>query len=239
MITNHEGERALTLRRWAARTLVVGAMTLCLDGAGYAAPLFFTDRTSFDMALPGPSSVINFDGLALGTPIPTGTPFQGIAFTTNLGGLGLAVSNIFATTSGTQSLGVTGRPDESFLSGDELTFDFASLVQAFGLSIVGRPGEILANDLQLVAAGGSLFNSTIPQQTLSDGGEVYFLGVVDSAGFPTARLNSFGDPANPFFSFKLDDLSRVAAVSEPRAVALLGLGLLALGIGVRRSRMFA
>lgn len=212
------------------RRLLPGMAALVLTGSAEALPQFFTDSALFQAALPGPAQVVAFDGVPAGTAIPEGLPFQGITITTNLGGPALIISDAFETTSPSRFLGVD-RPDPVFLSGDELSFDFGGLVRAFGLFIIGSPGDVLVNDFQLAATGGSDFNIGTPERTLGDGGEAFFLGVVDPAGFGSAQLISFGDPDDPFFLYTLDDLTTVAAVPEPGSLVLSGLGLAALAAG--------
>ncbi|MGH9632334.1 MAG: PEP-CTERM sorting domain-containing protein [Bryobacteraceae bacterium] len=215
-----------------AAIAVVLALTL---GTAEAAPVFFTDSAAFQAAAPTPVFVQNFDSVPAGTLIPEGAPFQGIAVSTNLAGPGLVVSNRFRTTSDSNYLGVDGRADNEFLSGDELTFSM-SPVFAFGLFVISSPGDVLANDFQLVTAGGTVFNAATPERTLADGREAFFLGVVNSHAFTNSQVISFGDPDDPFFSYHIDDIT-ASPVPEPSTTALIGLGLLALGLrSLRRFR---
>lgn len=206
---------------------VAGVLWLILSSSALALPMTFTDRASFLAALPGPASVLNFDDVDAQTQIAENTPFAGITFTSNLSSPGLIVSDNFDTTSPLNYLGVDDGFSNEFLSGDELTFSFANSVQAFGFSIIGSPDDVFAADFQLTASGSSVFNLGTPEQTLRDGGNVFFLGIIDTAGFSNAQLFSFGDPTDPFFGFNIDDITTVA-VPVPATFALLGLGVLAI-----------
>lgn len=225
----------MTTHVWFHRTnwhrLATGAASLLLwagsGGSAVAAPMVFTDSAAFLAALSGPVSVVDFDDVDAETPIAEGVPFAGITFTTNLATPGLVVSDHFDTTSPLNYLGVDDGFSNEFQSGHELTFTFSRPVSAFGLFVIGSPGDVLPADLQLVAAGASVFNVGTPERTLFDGGDVFFLGIIDPTGFATAQLLSFGDPDDPFFAFNVDDLT-TAAVPEPASLSLLGLGLLVL-----------
>lgn len=227
--TNNDGKRRLeNARRYGAPGVLAALACLCLCGAAQAAPIVFTDSASFQAALPAAPSALHFDDVPAGTAVPEGVPIQGVSFTSNLGGLGLTVFDTRDTTSPDNYLGVDDGDDGLFRSGDELGFTFGAAVQAFGLFIIGNTENILANDFQLTASGGSVFNLGGPQQILSDGGGVFFLGIIDTAGFDSARLISFGDPDAPFFRFHVDDIVTAATpVPEPATLMLVGFGLLA------------
>lgn len=209
---------------------------LNLSGQTHAATSFFTDSASFFAALPGPSSTQDFEGIPGNTGIPDGTNIDGISYSSNVidtnSAANLTVLNNIATTSGNNSLGGGFDIDGLFLSGNELSFSFSDLTQAFGLFVIGTPGGILENDFLLAAGGNSVFNLETPEQTTFNDTEVYFLGLIDTDGFDSAELISFGDPSNPFFDFIVDDITTVtadAAVPEPSSYLLLSLGLLMLG----------
>lgn len=204
-----------------------------------AAPLFYTDSSAFFAAIPGgaprlgPQSVVDFDNVDAGTPITEGDLFDGVRFSSNTDE-GLIVTDHFQTTSGLNYLGLDDGFSNEFRSGDELTFGFADPVLAFALTIIGSPSGLLANDLQLVAAGGNIFNPDTPERVFADGGELFFLGVIAPLPFSSAQLISFGDPTAPFFNFNIDDVTAVA-VPLPPTLTLFGLGLLGLG-ALRRKR---
>lgn len=228
--TNNNTTRRLDYaRRHGALGVGAALAWLWLGGAAQAAPMVFTDSTSFQAALTPPLSVLNFDDGPAGTTVQEGVPFQGVTFTTNLGGLALTIDDRLQTTSPNNYLGVDDGDDGLFRSGDEIGFTFGAPLQAFGLFIIGNHENILANDFQLTASGGSVFNLGAPEQLLDDGA-VFFLGIIDTAGFDAARLVSFGDPSAPFFRFHVDDIITAPAqvpVPEPATLMLVGGGLLA------------
>lgn len=204
---------------------------LSLSTQGNAATSTFTDSASFFAALPGPSSTQDYEGVPAESVIPNGATLDGINYSSNVGGGSLFISTFSDTTSGNNSL---GGDDNFFLSGDELSFGFSSLTQAIGLFIIDdiEPGSIVENDIQLIAGGLSVFNLATPERILPDRSNVFFLGLIDTDGFDSAQLLSFGDPSDPFFIFNVDDVTTVALngqVPEPSSYLLLSLGLLMLG----------
>ena len=198
----------------------------------------FTDSASFNAALPGTPLVTTFDNTDAETIIPNGSQFGNINFSLNSGS-DLIVTDNFDTTSPFNYLGADDGFANEFLSGDELLFNFDRLVQAFGLFVIGspEPENILPFDLQLVGGGLNVFNDT-PEFTLDDGGDVFFLGIINENGFDSARLNSFGDPnaSEPFFAFNIDDISTFSEVPEPGTLLLMAFGFALL---IRRSRRFS
>lgn len=78
--------------------------------------------------------MLNFDSLAAGTLIPSGSSQGGITFTYSIAGLTMKLTNAFSTTSGANSLGLTGG-DEAFLDGDAFNLGFAAPQLALGAGI--------------------------------------------------------------------------------------------------------
>ncbi|GJL74087.1 hypothetical protein [Nitrosomonas sp.] len=212
--------------------LVVGLILLFMCATGHAVTMTFTDSSAYQAALPGSSSIVNFDNVTAGTKIPDGTASQGIIFTSNvdniIGRSGLIVADNFLTTSPLNFLGVDDGFSNEFLLGDELTLRFKNLIRSIGLFIIGAPGSVAGNDFLLTAGGSTVFNDGTPEETLFDGGEVFFLGLINDQGFSTAQLISFGDQSNPTLGFNIDDISTVA-MPEPAIFSLFSLGLLMLG----------
>ncbi|MBK1704176.1 hypothetical protein [Halochromatium glycolicum] len=226
------------------RTVGITALTLMfMTGAqiriARAAPVFYNESSAFFTAISdaeprlGSLSIIDFDDVNAGASIQEGSVFGGVRFRSNTID-GLVVTDHFQTTSGLNYLGLDDGFSNEFRSGDELRFGFPDPVLAFALSIIGSPSGLLANDLQLVAAGGNVFNLGTPERVFQDGGELFFLGVIAPEAFSAAQLISFGDPTDPFFNFNIDDVTTVA-VPLPPTLALFGLGLVGLG-ALRRIR---
>src|SRR5262245_29818688 len=101
------------------RYLPLAFAILCLSHASQAA-VVFTDFASFSAATAGLTvTTLDFDGVAAGTVLPTGSSLQGVTFTYTLL-LDLAVANNFNTTSRTNSLGLNDPANFSqFVAGEE------------------------------------------------------------------------------------------------------------------------
>jgi hypothetical protein len=208
---------------------------LCGRVAG-ATPVMFTDRAAFDAAVSGFTGIntLDFDSLPVGD-LGSSPTVQGVTFGFNTDGFNpKVVGALLQTTSGPTSLGTMG--DNTFVAGDSFTMSFAP-TQAVGLYIIAAD-LISAGDFTLSTAGGSVsnaagFDSAFPLQ-LSDGGKVFFVGLVDSDPFTTATLSSAGLPAD--FVFNVDDITgqfdpstppTTNAVPEPATLALVASGLAA------------
>jgi hypothetical protein len=177
----------------------------------------YTNQSDFNTAVSSgfnPLSVTNFDSLTTGTIIPSGGSVNGITFNYSIGGgaYQLQVGSTFDTTSSPNYLGTTG--DDAFLSGDQFTLNFASPVQAVGLFVISG-GNDLAGDYTLSVSGGSVPSSGSTDSTygtLGDGGNVYFLGLVDSTQtFTSATFSSLGGLGIPF---NIDDISTTTAAAQ-------------------------
>ena len=132
-----------------------------------ATTIAFTDSASFLAALPGPASTLDFEGLASGTTLPSGSSEDGITFTYAIDGLSLLVTDSFDTTSGSNSLGLTGG-DDALLDGDEITLSFDSSIKALGLFFI-TSDPALAEEIQLITSVGTALNSGTAEAILGDG----------------------------------------------------------------------
>ncbi len=208
------------------RTLLVAAIALALAGDAAASVATFTSKAAFDAATAGLGdvAVLDFDAVAAGTVIPSGSVFDSVRFDYAItGGAQLVVIDDFAATSGANSLGITG--DLSFLAGDAFSIAFPP-ASALGLFVIGE--DMLAGDVVLSAGAGDVANGA-PDAVLGDGSSVYFLGIVESdpaLRFTSATLESFLVEDVGDFVWNVDDI-RLAP--EPAGaigdlVALLGLG---------------
>lgn len=196
----------------------------------HATLLMFTNVSDFNAAIGSgfqTPHIADFESAAGGTTIASGSSFEGVTFTYNIGGgaFDMQVGSTFDTTSGTNYLGTTG--DDAFLSGDSFTMTFASAVHAVGLFVISG-GFNYAGDYTLGVAQGSVSNADALDSTfgaLGDGGSVFFLGLVEtdsSLSFTSAEFSSldgFGIP------FNIDDIVTASAAdgSVPDTASSLGL----------------
>jgi hypothetical protein len=178
--------------------------------------------------LGGPGT-LDFDSLPPGTLLLSGSAQDGGTFTYAIGGLTLEVTDAFDTTSGQNSLGLTGG-DGSLLDGDTITLAFPTPLHAMGLSVI-TSDPVLAGEIQLITSSGTALGSGVAETTLPDGGIVYFLGLVSADLFSAATL-TFADDGEINFAFNVDDIIR--AIPEPTTGILLSLGLVSFAILRRR-----
>ena len=196
----------------------------------------FNDQATFQTALGANSStILDFDSVAAGTPIVNGNQFQGVDFLFT-DGAGTSfdgqVASGFDTTSGDNYLGFNDPNSSSFLSGDSIVMNLTQMVHAIGFFIIASPGDILFSDdaLLTVGSGSAMINPALNSE-LADGGEVFFLGLIDTDGFTSAELSS---ACCGFFEFNLDDIQfstfgpapATNNVPEPTTLSLIFLSLL-------------
>ena len=210
--------------------------------------LTFTDQATF-LANLNSFATEDFEGSAAGTTIPDGGSVGTITFNHTIddgfgGTLDMIVSDIFDTTSGDHYLGVDDGIDEVFLDGDNFSMSFAP-TQAIGLFVIGSPGDVQAGDFTLAVGGSSVSNSAAPDITLADGGEAFFLGIIEqdlAQPFSSADLSTIG---GGFFTYTVDDIITSndiiiggggQPIPEPNTFALIGAGLVGLFIGCKRRR---
>ncbi len=204
-------------------------LALLVASAAHAATTTFTDPTAFSAALPDRVSTLDFDTESAGTLIPSGSSLDDITFTYAIDSLSLKVTDAFDTTSGLNSLGLTGG-DEAMLDGDVISFDTASPVLALGLFVI-TSDPALASEIELVTSVGTALNAGTALATLGDGGLVYFLGLVATTQFSSATLD-FADDGEINFAYNVDDIT--TAVPEPGTLVLLGMGLVVIARHSRR-----
>lgn len=194
-----------TGRRCAVRQTALATSLLLVVGQAGAAQAY-TGRSAFDSALPATAVVADFDGVQSGTVIPSGAAVDGIAITYALGGVSLKVTGLYPAVSGANALGSTDA--DVLQDGDDLALAFSAR-NAIGVSIITKEA-LQDGDLALSAGGATaVLGAAAVQQTLADGSNVYFLGIVDPAvAFTGATLATAG---GGHFFYNLDDLVTAAA----------------------------
>ena len=219
--------------------LVFLAVGLLSIANGIGAPVIYTDQATFLSNL-NSFDVVDFESTAAGTLISDGDTVGTITFNHTIddgfgGTLDLKVTDFFDTTSGNQYLGVDDGADEVFLDGDNFSMSFAP-TQAIGLFVIGSPGDAQAGDITLAGAGASVSNSGAPDLTLGDGGEAFFLGIIEpdlTMPFSSASLSTIG---GGFFTYTVDDIITGQPVPEPGTLALLCASVIGLFIGHKRRK---
>ena len=208
--------------------LAVFAALLALSAACRATPTGYQTESDFAAAISGLAGVqtVDFESAATGTTFASGSGTGGLTFTYAIAGQMLQVSSTFATTSGTNYLGLDN-PDTAFYLGDSFTIDFGRSVNAAGLYLIAG-NDAQPGDLELSTASASVFNGSTAVDLVD--GKAYFIGLVDAAGFDSITIT--GVPSgDAFLPFSADDItSAVSTVPEPGVPAsmLAGLGLLGL-----------
>jgi len=208
------------------RALLSAVVVLSLSGSAWAVPLGYTDKASFDGAVSSlsPPQTLDFEDVASGTLIPSGTGLDGVSFVYSIPGYSLRVSSTFGTTSPSNYLGLDN-PDTAFYLGDQITIEFGQVVRAVGLYAIAG-SDTQAGDFELSAGGGSVTNAALADRDVSDG-SAWFLGLVDTSpggGFTSATLRGVDAGDGAFLAFSVDDVT--TAVPEP-GVAALGVSALA------------
>ena len=202
------------------KCLISAALTLTVVGAANAAPVFFTNAA--DPALAGASS-IDFNSEALGAF--TSRTFDGaVVFS--------SPQNLFVKNTYSGGYASSGRYVANQENPDPVTISFVSAVSALGFNwgAADQPWIIEVFDTSNALLG--ILN--VAAQTSPYAG---FIGIDgDGALIGSVRLtdqSSYG-----YDYFLLDNLQYVTGqqnhVSEPAGIALVGLGLAALGLSRRR-----
>jgi len=212
--------------------LAAAALLALAPAAARAAVTAYTERAAFDAAIAGYGDlrVLDFEGVAAGTLVPSGSALDGVSFDYSIGAFQLQVTDAFAASSGTRSLGLDA--DDALLAGDAFSMDFDRVVHAVGVYAIGA--DLLAGDFELRLPGGaSVANGATPDVALADGA-AFFLGRVESdpdAGFASVELASLAT-GGADFTWNADDVVSAVAVPEPGAAA--GAATLALALRARR-----
>ena len=231
------------MRKRLLSTLVL-ALALLPAHAGRATTTTYTDSTAFGLALPGPSITLDFDSLPTGV-IADGGTVGGITFNYSFGppppsapqlaitdGAAFGGGGPFDTTSSPNFLGTTD--GDVLLDGDNFDLSFAA-ANALGMFFITSPGDPMFDGDILLSAGAltASLEAAAVEETLTDGGVVYFLGLIDTtASFTSASVSTVG---GGFFFYNVDDIT-TAVVPEPGTFVMLAVGLTFLGVRSRSNR---
>lgn len=225
---------------------VVGAclIALILSSASPAAVTTYLSRSAFEGAIAGWSGdTVDFDSAVAGDTIASGGSFDDLSFTYSLMDLDndpltMVVDNFFDTTSPPNYLALLTESGDfvNFVTGDSFSVGFSGPVNAFGLTIIANDTLLGGDSFSLqgdgLAQAAMLDGPAVASDTLDDGGEVYFLGMVSDQAFRSVVFSS----VDTELDFALDDMT-YAVVPLPPALWLLGTGLLSIaGIGRRTRR---
>ncbi|MEW6990697.1 hypothetical protein AADZ91_08390 [Colwelliaceae bacterium 6441] len=192
----------------------------------------YTSQSDFLTAISGmDSQTLNFDNQNAGDTIASGSSLGSLVFNYDFDGLDMIISDEFITSSGNNYLGIDDGTDQAFFSGDSFIINFYSSINALGLFIVSID-EIFAGDFTLTTTSGIVINSATSVTTLSDGANVYFLGLTDNEGFNSVSFSSLGCDC---FFFNIDDITTASIttsgspteIPEPASWSLLILAMLA------------
>ncbi len=191
--------------------LSITAATQCL-----AVLVGYTDRSAFEAAAVGGTTVVDFDTESTGT-VASGSTIDGITFTYDFGTVSMTIDDAFDTTSPPNYLGT----DDGgvFLDGDDIDFSFAPST-GFGLYII-TADELFDDDLELTVDGETVgIVAADVEGSLPDDSDVYFLGIQsdDNSTFTTASLTGLG---GGFFFYNLDDVVTAQMVAIPEAGSVL------------------
>ncbi len=198
------------------RLLTLGA--LLFSGSASAAPIYYTDRTTFEAAL---TSTLNFESFEISNQ-SHGTPTKVFSdFTFSESGSG-AANLVVIRTSPTEFV-TDGSYTMWFDDNNNSigTFIFNSVINAFGV-------DLTVNQSSTIGIGGDL-NSSLSLASNVSG----FFGAIDFGGsFDTISFTPSGGPNIGWDALAYGSTN--GSVPEPTTLALMGLGLA--GIGWKRRK---
>jgi hypothetical protein len=228
------------------RTVRLSLLPLLLALPIAADASVFTSRSAFLAATSG-ADIRNVD---FETPVPGSTLASGastdvVTWTYSLSGAQLALTDgtsfgaAPSPASATSGSAFLGTDDLDHLQdGDVLGLGFSAPAQGIGLYVLSRD-PLQDGDVVLTAGGESAaLVAAAVEQTLPDGSNVWFLGVVDPGATLTGASIGYALDGTTDFLWNADDV--VVAVPEPGAAVGLvaGTGLLA-ALARRRRADFA
>jgi hypothetical protein len=178
----------------------------------------------------------NFEGFADDTGAPLSLTFPGSSgsITATLTGTG-ATNEVVSGTNGVGRYPTSG--NIYWESGQTFAIQFSAPVAAFGF--YGIDIGDFGGQLTVTRNSGAITTFTVPNTVNGSGGGVLFWGIIDQAD-PFTQV-AFGNTAagTDFFGFDdmtVGDVEQVNIVPEPGTYAMLGAGLLALGLLRRRKQ---
>jgi len=206
-------------------TSALPALVLLSAVAGSASAATFTSSSSFAASTTG-LTVENYGGYAPGTLVPDGSSLGALTYTFSTGaGLGGVVTNDYNSFTGNslaakQVVGPLSGSD-FFYSGESFTVYFPTAVTAVGIfSNTNLPVDAL-----LTTSSGGATTTFNTYDTATFG----FLGYTSATPFTSATFTSS--------TYNIPEIEfGAAAVPEPATWAMMVLGLVGIGAGLRRMR---
>ncbi|CAD6882279.1 hypothetical protein [Methylomonas albis] len=200
-----------------------------------AAPVTYGSKAAFDSAISALGLKVggtNFDSFSNGQVINSGDQlFSGLSISSQLADRVdasgapvptlMEVSNAYTTTSNPNFLGTTDA--HIFMDGDNLTLFSDKPREALGMYIISadalQDGDIFFQHNLI-----DYYVNLSINQTLNDGSNVYFIGIIDTAEFLYQRVMT---ASNGAFLYNVDDIV-LGTIPEPSSISivLLGLGIL-------------
>lgn len=202
-------------------------VVLLLAESVQSAPVMHVTRTGFSAAVTGAGLTVqnlDFDSETAGTTYTSPSTIGAITFS-NFGPPNLLVTDNFATTSGSNYLGMSSVGlSNQFSGGYNIDLSFPA-TNAIGFNII--TGEIpnlsiFDNDIQLLAGGGTaLLDVDSLEATIGGTDSVFFVGIVDTASTFTSAQIRYDAAAVGTITFNVDDVG--VAVPEPSSVWMMAL----------------
>ena len=206
-----------------------GLVAMLFAAPATAAFVAYDDPIAFAAGLGGATPLVeDYEGLALGSVIPTGSTVDGITYDTFPAGTAGLVGRSFNRI-GNQSLELQRDSVGSFFfPGDSFSVTFGAPMFAVGIYFNVVNDNTLAPYLFINTPVGTATGGGIGDAP--DVSTLFFVGLISDTSFTTA---TFGATAGSPSGYNVDNLTR-AAVPEPATLALLSIGLAGLAASRRR-----